>query len=112
MDIAVDNSVISRMAEHSDLLLGVQSKIAKDGARLVVSLPVLSETFAETSPRNAMARARVLVTLSIQLGSRFLLTGEAPHIARCEQNRPWSSTPPLPALQREGVLAYAPEVRS
>lgn len=52
-----------------------------------------------------MTRARVVVALSVQLGSRFVLTGEVPYIARCEQARPWSSTPPLPAVQRDRVLA-------
>jgi hypothetical protein len=59
MDIAVDNTVVSRLDEDGALLTAVEAKLAATGVRLVVSYPVLYETLATSNFARAAGRARI-----------------------------------------------------
>jgi len=92
MDIAVDNTVVSRLDEDSALLTAVEAKLAATGARLVVSYPVLHETLATSNFARAADRARILASLAANLGTRFVFAGEFSRIIKAEWTSPRNST--------------------
>jgi hypothetical protein len=92
MDIAVDNTVVSRLDEDSALLTAVEAKLAATGARLVVSYPVLYETLATSNFARAAGRARILASLAANLGTRFVFAGEFSRIIKAEWTSPRNST--------------------
>jgi hypothetical protein len=104
MDIAIDNTILSRLEEDNVLHQAFARKMKLTQARLVVSLPVLHEAFATSNHAKAAARARILSSLASALGTRFLLTGEVQHVVRAERKSRGWSTPPLSAEVREQLL--------
>lgn len=105
MDIAVDNTIVSRLDEDGALLAAFETKFAATGARLVVSYPVLHETLATRNFPRAAGRARLLASLATKLGTRFVLAGEFSRIIKAEWTGPRSSTLSVEAHEGRRMIA-------
>jgi hypothetical protein len=104
VDVALDNSVVSKLEGDSKLLGAFTAKVVSSGVRVVLSLPVLHETLASTNHEKAAERARVLTALAHQIGTRFVITGELRDVVETERRKASSSTPALAPAEAQKFL--------
>jgi hypothetical protein len=107
MDIAIDNTVFSRLAEDPDgIAQALVTKVIGERCRIVVSTTILDESFSDSNHERAVGRARMLCRIAEVLGSRFVLAGGVGDVIKAERATVLSSTPMLSAKYREDLLKH------
>ena len=105
MDISIDNTVFSRLAEDPDVLVrALIAKVLQERCRLVVSTTVLHESFSDSNHERAAGRARMFSYTAEKLGSRLVVAGGVGDLIEAERAAVLSSTPSLPAKDRQMLL--------
>jgi hypothetical protein len=107
MDVSIDTTVFSRVAEHpDDLAEELISKVMERRCRLVVTTTLLDELFSDSKYDRACLQARMFCRLSDRLRSRFVIAGGLADIVNAERAAALSSTPSIPKEDRQTLLRH------
>jgi hypothetical protein len=107
MDISIDSTVYSRLAEDPEgLAKTLITKVIEERCRLVVSTTLLNESFSDSKHERAVERARLFCRMAQTLGSRLVVAGGDGDVIKAERAAVLSSTPALPAKDRKELLRH------